>query len=134
MPLAQDIPHHGAGHCPKPDQICKGLMSSLPTPCKNGWIIFLLHCLWLKWAASIYQDYQRSLNYRGAVDFDDLIRLALAALKADPQLVERLHQQWPYILEDEAQDSSRLQEEILRTADRRKRQLGARWRSKPGHL
>jgi DNA helicase II / ATP-dependent DNA helicase PcrA len=63
---------------------------------------------------SIYQEYQRSLNYRGAVDFDDLIRLALAALTADPKLVERLHQQWPYILEDEAQDSSRLQEEILK--------------------
>lgn len=63
---------------------------------------------------AIYQDYQRSLSYRGAVDFDDLIRLALAALRSDPHLVARLHHQWPYILEDEAQDSSRLQEEILR--------------------
>jgi DNA helicase-2/ATP-dependent DNA helicase PcrA len=63
---------------------------------------------------AIYQEYQRSLSYRGAVDFDDLIRLALVALRADPHLVERLHAQWPYILEDEAQDSSRLQEEILR--------------------
>lgn len=62
----------------------------------------------------MYQEYQRSLNYRGAVDFDDLIRLALAALRADPELVRRLQGQWPYILEDEAQDSSRLQEEILR--------------------
>ncbi len=63
---------------------------------------------------SMYQEYQRSLSYRGAVDFDDLIRLALAALRADPALVKRLHEQWPYILEDEAQDSSRLQEEMLR--------------------
>lgn len=61
----------------------------------------------------VYEEYQRSLSYRGAVDFDDLIRLALAALRADPGLAERLHYQWPYILEDEAQDSSRLQEEIL---------------------
>jgi DNA helicase II / ATP-dependent DNA helicase PcrA len=65
----------------------------------------------LGWA--IYADYQRALNYRGAVDFDDLIRLALQALKTDEQLVLRLRDQWPYILEDEAQDSSRLQEEIL---------------------
>ncbi|GAP07633.1 superfamily I DNA and RNA helicase [Anaerolinea thermolimosa] len=64
------------------------------------------------WA--IYADYQRALRYRGAVDFDDLIRLALLALKLDPALVKRLRYQWPYILEDEAQDSSRLQEEILR--------------------
>ena len=32
----------------------------------------------------------------------------------DPALVSRLREQWPFILEDEAQDSSRLQEEILR--------------------
>jgi len=63
----------------------------------------------------IYLDYQRGLAYRGAVDFDDLIRLALLALESDPGYLERLRYQWPYILEDEAQDSSRLQEEILNT-------------------
>ncbi len=66
-------------------------------------------------ACEIYQDYQRGLAYRGAVDFDDLIRLALLALESDPGYLERLRYQWPYILEDEAQDSSRLQEEILKT-------------------
>jgi DNA helicase II / ATP-dependent DNA helicase PcrA len=63
----------------------------------------------------IYTDYQRALNYRSAVDFDDLIRLALQALQLDPDFLERLRFRWPYILEDEAQDSSRLQEEIIRT-------------------
>lgn len=63
---------------------------------------------------AIYADYQRALTYRGAVDFDDLIRLALMALELDPEYLERLRRQWPYILEDEAQDSSRLQERILR--------------------
>lgn len=62
---------------------------------------------------AVYREYQRSLAYRGAVDFDDLIRLALAALRADPALVRRLREQWPFILEDEAQDSSRLQQTIL---------------------
>ncbi len=61
----------------------------------------------------IYADYQRALNYRGAVDFDDLIRLALQALEQDENYLERLRARWPYILEDEAQDSSRLQEQIL---------------------
>ena len=65
--------------------------------------------------AAIYADYQRALAYRGAVDFDDLIRLALEALRLDEKLLERLRRQWPYILEDEAQDSSRLQEQILMT-------------------
>jgi len=63
------------------------------------------------WA--IYADYQRALAYRGAVDFDDLIRLALEALQLDDELLARLRHKWPYILEDEAQDSSRLQQDIL---------------------
>jgi DNA helicase-2/ATP-dependent DNA helicase PcrA len=63
------------------------------------------------WA--IYADYQRALAYRGAVDFDDLIRLALEALQLDDELLKRLQHKWPYVLEDEAQDSSRLQQEIL---------------------
>jgi DNA helicase II / ATP-dependent DNA helicase PcrA len=62
----------------------------------------------------IYADYQRALSYRGGVDFDDLIRLALEALQVDEAYLERLRLRWPYILEDEAQDSSRLQEEILK--------------------
>lgn len=68
----------------------------------------------LEMGCAIYQEYQRSLAYRGAVDFDDLIRLALIALQSDPALVQRLREQWPFILEDEAQDSSASQEKILR--------------------
>jgi len=64
------------------------------------------------WA--IYADYQRALAYRGAVDFDDLVRLALRALQLDREFLQRLQDRWPFILEDEAQDSSRLQERILR--------------------
>ncbi|MFW5691174.1 MAG: ATP-dependent helicase [Chloroflexota bacterium] len=63
--------------------------------------------------AEIYTAYQRSLSYRGGVDFQDLIRLALRALRDDPDYLARLRLRWPYILEDEAQDSSRLQEKIL---------------------
>ena len=65
-------------------------------------------------ALAIYEDYNHALSYRGAVDFDDLIRLALEALKGDEKYLNRLRNRWPYILEDEAQDSSRLQEDILR--------------------
>jgi len=61
----------------------------------------------------IYFDYQRALSYRSSVDFDDLIRFALIALKSDSDFLSRLRYRWPYILEDEAQDSSLLQEQIL---------------------
>ncbi|MBN8581856.1 MAG: ATP-dependent helicase [Anaerolineae bacterium] len=62
---------------------------------------------------SIYADYQRALAYRGAVDFDDLIRLALTLLESDDEFRERLQYRYPFILEDEAQDSSQTQERIL---------------------
>ena len=62
---------------------------------------------------AIYVNYQRGLNYRGGVDFQDLIRLAHKALKDDKDFLERKRHQWAYILEDEAQDSSELQEKIL---------------------
>jgi DNA helicase-2/ATP-dependent DNA helicase PcrA len=62
----------------------------------------------------LYEDYQRNLSFRGAVDFDDLVRYAMQALQADPAFLRRLQAQWPYILEDEAQDSSQIQNEMLR--------------------
>ncbi len=61
----------------------------------------------------IYTDYQRALSYRGAVDFDDLIRLAFHMLETSPELLERLRHRWPFILEDEAQDSSQIQQQII---------------------
>ena len=68
----------------------------------------------LNLGCEIYDDYQRGLHYRAAVDFDDLIRYALLALQTDEDYLKRLRHRWPYILEDEAQDSSKLQEDIIR--------------------
>ena len=67
-----------------------------------------------EFCADIYRDYDRALAYRGAVDFQDLIRLALKLLRDEPAYLESLRRKWVAILEDEAQDSSRLQEDILR--------------------
>lgn len=67
----------------------------------------------LEMCCRVYAEYQRDLRYRACVDFDDLIRLALGALRSDDSLLSRLQMRWPYILEDEAQDSSLLQQEIL---------------------
>ena len=62
----------------------------------------------------IYRDYERALAYRGAVDFQDLICRALQVLRRDADYLAALQHKWVYILEDEAQDSSQLQERILR--------------------
>jgi len=66
-----------------------------------------------EFGSSIFETYQRSLAYRGVVDFDDLIKNSLHVLQSDQSLLKNLRNRWPYILEDEAQDSSHLQEEIL---------------------
>lgn len=63
---------------------------------------------------NVYEAYERGLRYRASVDFQDLIRLALEALDADRGYLDALRHRWPYLLEDEAQDSSQLQEQILR--------------------
>jgi DNA helicase-2/ATP-dependent DNA helicase PcrA len=66
-----------------------------------------------QFCVDVYADYQRSLAYRGKVDFDDLVLYAISALRLDNAYLERLRQRWPFILEDEAQDSSELQQELL---------------------
>jgi DNA helicase-2/ATP-dependent DNA helicase PcrA len=87
-----------------------------------------LPLLEMGWA--VYDSYQRALTYRGAVDYDDLIRLALLVLRSDADFLARLRFRWPYILEDEAQDSSALQEQILRLlagAERTSEQAAGNW-------
>ncbi|MCU0480103.1 MAG: ATP-dependent helicase [Anaerolineae bacterium] len=62
---------------------------------------------------AVYVNYQRSLAYRGAVDFQDLISYALTLLEGHESYLDLLRKKFPYILEDEAQDSSELQQSIL---------------------
>ncbi len=66
-----------------------------------------------RFCLDVYADYQRSLAYRGKVDFADLVLFALNALRLDSAYLDRLRHRWPFILEDEAQDSSQLQQELL---------------------
>lgn len=68
----------------------------------------LLHML-----TGIYGQYQDILNRQGVLDFDDLIWRAVDLLESRPDLVSALRHRWPYVLEDEAQDSVPLQEVLL---------------------
>ena len=67
----------------------------------------------LQMMAGIYDRYQSLLVHQGALDFDDLIWLAVDLLQSRPDLVDELRRRWPYVLEDEAQDSVPLQELLL---------------------
>jgi len=68
----------------------------------------------LNLGVDIYADYERALSTRGLVDFEDLIRFAYQILINNPDYLGRLRMRWPVILEDEAQDSSLIQEKLLR--------------------
>jgi DNA helicase-2/ATP-dependent DNA helicase PcrA len=91
-----------------PEELLERLAEREGSPTGMGWPLRLA-----RMGAEMYADYQKALYYRGGVDFDDLIRLALLALELDQDLLDRLRHRWPFILEDEAQDSSLLQETIL---------------------
>ncbi len=67
----------------------------------------------LRMGLSVYERYEQILNLGGRLDFDDLIWRAIMALENDAGFCKRLGQRWPFILEDEAQDSTPLQEKIL---------------------
>lgn len=67
----------------------------------------------LRMMAGIYGRYQLILNRQGAFDFDDLIWQAADLLATRSAFADELRQRWPYVLEDEAQDSVPLQEILL---------------------
>jgi DNA helicase-2/ATP-dependent DNA helicase PcrA len=69
--------------------------------------------LFLYVGAEVYQLYQQQVETIGGLDFDDLVWMAVDLLEYHPDLTARLRQRWPYVLEDEAQDSVPLQEELL---------------------
>ncbi len=74
--------------------------------------------VWLSLVAmltGIYSRYQTAVETQGALDFDDLVWRAADLLAQDAGVVEALRQRWPYVLEDEAQDSLPLQEVLLET-------------------
>jgi DNA helicase-2/ATP-dependent DNA helicase PcrA len=64
-------------------------------------------------ALEVYALYQSYVETSGGLDFDDLVWRAVDLLEQHPDLLERLRERWPFILEDEAQDSVPLQEELL---------------------
>ncbi|MFQ5858433.1 MAG: ATP-dependent helicase [Anaerolineae bacterium] len=67
----------------------------------------------LDMAIGIYELYETQLQTSGLLDFDDLVSRAATVLAQHPDVADRLRERWPFVLEDEAQDSTPLQEEML---------------------
>lgn len=93
----------------RPEMILARLQ--MPDPTAVSTDIQASPLLWM--LAGIYGRYQTILEHQAAMDFDDLIWQAVELLQQRVGLAETLRQRWPYILEDEAQDSIPLQELLL---------------------
>ncbi|MDX2271090.1 MAG: ATP-dependent helicase [Cyanobacteriota bacterium] len=68
---------------------------------------------YLDWAKQVYQAYQAELKTLGKVDYDDLGWSALNLLRRDPDVRAEVQSWYDYLFEDESQDSSPLQEDLL---------------------
>lgn len=62
-----------------------------------------------------YEAYEGTLRRNGAVDFDGMLTRTYELLTEHPQVADHYRRMYRYILVDEAQDTSTVQFEILRT-------------------
>ncbi len=62
----------------------------------------------------LYERYSAYKRENGLMDFDDMLSYACTALRKYPELLKQYRQRYPYLCVDEAQDTSKLQHEIIR--------------------
>jgi DNA helicase-2/ATP-dependent DNA helicase PcrA len=64
--------------------------------------------------ADVYTEYQRRLQEASAVDFDDLLVLAVRLFREHPDALARYQQRFEHVLVDEFQDTNAAQFELVR--------------------
>ena len=62
---------------------------------------------------AIYREYGRQLKAQGLMDYDDQMVYAYAILRRCPEVLSYFQSCYPYICVDEAQDTSKIQHEII---------------------
>ena len=63
--------------------------------------------------ADVYTEYQARLRRAGAMDFDDLLMVAVELFQKNPDVLERYQRRFGHILVDEYQDTNRVQNELV---------------------
>ena len=64
--------------------------------------------------SEIYTEYQRRLQEASAVDFDDLLVLAVRLFREHPEALDRYRRRFQHVLVDEFQDTNAAQWELVR--------------------
>ena len=75
-------------------------------------------------SSRVYVEYQKLLQMANAVDFDDLLLLAVDLLRQNPDLREGLDLQYQYMMVDEYQDTNLAQYQLIRLLNADIRNLG----------
>ncbi|HVE45726.1 MAG TPA: DNA helicase PcrA [Acidimicrobiales bacterium] len=63
--------------------------------------------------AEVYREYQRRLLAASAMDFDDLLMVAVNLLQAEPEVLAHYRRRFTHLLVDEYQDTNRAQNELV---------------------
>ncbi|EKE04095.1 MAG: hypothetical protein ACD_20C00107G0005 [uncultured bacterium] len=61
----------------------------------------------------VYKGYIQALTSKNLIDFDDLLVMATRLLRNYPEIRSYYQKQYRFIIEDEAQDSSKIQQEFI---------------------
>ena len=61
----------------------------------------------------IYKEYTIKLRERNMIDFDDMLGMATKLVKEFPEIRKYYQKKYKYVIEDEAQDSSKIQQELI---------------------
>ncbi|MDR1972384.1 MAG: UvrD-helicase domain-containing protein [Treponema sp.] len=62
----------------------------------------------------VYREYQLGLKIYNALDFDDLLSLPIRLFEEHPEILEKYHHRYRYLMVDEFQDTSLIQYRLLR--------------------
>ncbi|MBA2449041.1 MAG: UvrD-helicase domain-containing protein [Chloroflexi bacterium] len=69
---------------------------------------------WMQTVARIYPSYQEVLAQNGALDFDDLLSMAVELFRTSPDTLARYQDRYRYILVDEFQDTNVTQYQLVK--------------------
>jgi DNA helicase-2/ATP-dependent DNA helicase PcrA len=75
--------------------------------------------------AKVYVRYQDELKRSNALDFDDLIMLAVKLLRENPKILAKYQEQFPYVLVDEFQDLNYAQYQLVKLIAQKHRNICA---------
>ncbi len=62
----------------------------------------------------VYEEYQKAMEKANSLDFDDLLLLPYLLFKKDKEILAKRQNKFDYIMVDEAQDTNRIQFELMR--------------------